>query len=154
MAKKKRIGVILLMAFLLLAAPGQTAYARNTVDHHYTYDYWGDVIKSIPAFELTYTIDGDSMEVALSGIDDVATGGGRIFLIDSTESRMNVFDSDFQFVTSVKLLRNEDNKIVLDEEGNQVLLMNPEGVWFHESLNEIDLADTGAERIVVLDGDG
>lgn len=154
MAKKKRIGVILLIAYLLLTAPGQTAYAMNTVDYHYTYDYWGNVIKSIPAFELIYTIDGDSMAVALSGIDDVAAGGGRIFLIDSTESRMNVFDYDFQFVTSIKLLRNEENKIVLDEEGNQVLLTNPEGVWFHEGQNEIYIADTGAERIVVLDGDG
>ncbi|MBD5460727.1 MAG: hypothetical protein HDR26_07270 [Lachnospiraceae bacterium] len=153
MAKKKRIWVILLLVLLLLAAPGETAYAMNTVDNHYTYDYWGVVAKSIPAFELAYTIDEECTDVALSGVDDVATGGNRIFLIDTTESRMNVYDADFQFVTSVKLLRNEEKKIVLDEDGNQVMLTNPEGVWFHESENEIFIADTGAERIVVLDGD-
>lgn len=154
MAEKKRMGVILLLALFLLAAPGQTAYAMNTEDYHYTYDYWAKAVKSIPAFELAYTIDGDCTDVTLSGVDDVATGGDRIFLIDTTESRMNVYDSDFQFAASVKLLRNEDNKIVVDAAGNQVMLTNPEGVWFHESENEIFIADTGAERIVVLDGDG
>lgn len=154
MAKKKRMGVILLLALALLAVPGQTAYARNTVDHHFTFGYWGVATKSIPAFELAYTIDGDCTDVTLSGADDVTTGDGRIFLIDTTESRMNVYDDEYRFVTSVKLLRNEDNKIVLDDAGNQVMLTNPEGVWFHESENEIFIADTGAERIVVLDGDG
>ncbi|MCD8106162.1 MAG: hypothetical protein LUF35_14485 [Lachnospiraceae bacterium] len=150
----KRIGVPILLATVLLTLPMQTVYARNAEDNCYTYDYWGEVQKSIPAFELAYTIDGDCMNVTLSGVDDVAAGGDRIFLIDTTESRMNVFDADFQFVTSVKLLRNEDNKIVLDDDGNQVMLTNPEGVWFHEQENEIYIADTGAERIVVLDGDG
>lgn len=154
MAEKKRIGAILLLALVLWAVPGQPAYAMNTEDHHYTYDYWGAVVKSIPAFELAYTIDGDCTDVTMSGVDDVATGGGRIFLIDTTESRMNVYDSEYAFVASVKLLRNEDNKIVIDDAGNQVMLTNPEGVWFHESENEIFIADTGAERIVVLDGDG
>lgn len=154
MAEKKRFWAVLLLALALLAAPGQTAYARNTQDSHYTYDYWGTVTKSIPAFELSYTIDGDCTDVTLSGVDDVAAGGGRIFLIDTAESRMNVYDSEFMFVASVKLLRNEENKIVLDGDGNQVMLTNPEGVWFHEGRNEIYIADTGAERIVVLDGDG
>lgn len=154
MAKRKRIGVILLLTIVLVWTQGQMAYAANTVDSNYTYDYWGVIQRSIPAFELAYTIDGDSLEVTLSGVDDVATSSDRIFLIDTTESRMNVFDSNFQFVTSVKLLRNEENKIVLDEAGNQVMLTSPEGVWFHESENEIFIADTGAERIVVLDGNG
>lgn len=154
MAKKKIIAVILLLALMLAGNSRTAVYAMNTEDAHYTYDFWGEVLKSIPAFELAYTIDGNKMDIPVSGIDDVATGGGRIFLIDTQESRMNVFDGEFQYVTSVKLLRGEDKKIVLDENGGQVALKNPEGVWFHESQNEIFIADTGAERIVVLDGDG
>lgn len=154
MAKKKIIGIILLMALVLSGFPAKETYARNTEDHHYTYDFWGAVLKSIPAFELAYTIDGNTMDIPVSGMDDVATGGGRIFLIDTQESRLHVFDDTYSYVTSVKLLRTEDKKIVLDENGGQVALKNPEGVWFHESQNEIYIADTGAERIVVLDGDG
>ncbi len=148
---KKWMKIMLSLVLVLAVFPGITAQA-NTIDNHYTYDYWGEEIRSIPAFERVYTIDEDSMNVALSSMDDVAAGGGRIFLIDSQQSRMNVFDDRYEFVTSVKLLRNEDNKIVLDEAGNQVALTNPEGVWFHEKENEIYIADTGAERIVVLDG--
>lgn len=154
MAKKKIIGILIIITLIFTAFPGKAAYARNTEDHHYTYDFWGEVLKSIPAFELAYTIDGNAMDIPVSGMDDVATGGGRIFLIDTQESRLHVFDNTYQYVTSVKLLRNEEKKIVLDENGGQVALTNPEGVWFHESENEIYIADTGAERIVVLDGDG
>lgn len=154
MAKKKIIAFLLLLALAFTWEPKAAVYAMNTEDHHYTYDFWGEVLKSIPAFELAYTIDGNTMDITVSGVDDVATGGGRIFLIDTQESRLHVFDEEFSYVTSVKLLRNEERKIVLDENGSQVALTNPEGVWFHESQNEIYIADTGAERIVVLDGDG
>ena len=154
MAKKKIIGILLALVLVFTGFPGRTAYARNTEDHHYTYDFWAEILKSIPAFELAYTIDGNAMDIPVSGMDDVAAGGGRIFLIDTQESRLHIFDDNYQYITSVKLLRNEDKKIVLDENGGQVALTNPEGVWFHEGGNEIYIADTGAERIVVLDGDG
>lgn len=144
----------MVLALILACFSYTPAYAMNTEDDHYTYNYWGDVVKSIPAFELTRTINESSLDIPLSGVDDVATSSDRIFLIDTQESRLNVFDSELQYVTSIKLLRNEENKIVLDDAGNQVMLTNPEGVWFHESEDEIYIADTGAERIVVLDGTG
>ncbi len=154
MAKKKIIAALLLLGFVLSLGSRTVGYAMNTEDYNYTYNFWADVIKSIPAFELAYTIDGNNMDVTVSGLDDVATGGGRIFLVDTQESRLHIFAEDFSYVTSIKLLRNEERKIVLDENGAQVALTNPEGVWFHESQNEIYIADTGAERVVVLDGDG
>lgn len=154
MAKKRILSSILLVVLILNCFPGQSVYATNTEDNHYTYDYWGYSLKSIPAFELAYTIDESSSDIAFSGIDDVATSSDRIFLIDTADSRLYVLDANYQYVTAVKLLRGADKKIVLDEGGNQVMLKNPEGVWYHEPENEIYIADTGAERIVVLDGDG
>jgi DNA-binding beta-propeller fold protein YncE len=53
----------------------------------------------------------------------------------------------------VRLLFTEEGRIALDSAGRQVLLTGPEGVFFHELTNEIYIADTGAERILVLDGD-
>lgn len=152
MTKKKTIGIILALALALTGFPKCQVSAANTISNNYIYNYWGDVIESVPAFERVYTIDEDCMDISVSGIDDVAAGGDRIFLIDTQQSRLNVFDKDLQYVTSIKLLRNEENKIVLDDSGNQITLVNPEGVWFHESKDEIYIADTGAERIVVLDG--
>ena len=107
MAKKKIIAFLLLLALVFMQEPKAAVYAMNTEDHHYTYDFWGAVLKSIPAFELAYTIDGNTMDITVSGLDDVATGGGRVFLIDTQESRLHVFDEEFSYVTSVKLLRNE-----------------------------------------------
>lgn len=142
-----------LMIFLLVSSAGSVT-AQATSGENYIYDYWGDTQKSIPAFELVATVNEENFGVRISGIDDVAAGGGRIFFVDSQESRVNVLDEEYEMATSIKLLRNEEGKIVVDEKtGEQVMLNGPEGVWFHENTNEIYIADTGAERIVILDGD-
>ena len=62
---------------------------------------------------------------------------GRIFMIDTIESRMNVFDSNGEYVYSTKLIRTADNKIALDENGNQIMLSAPEGVFIHDKQQEI-----------------
>lgn len=151
---KYKIGIVII-TFILVFHNALPVCAGTASDSNYTYDFWGRVNKSIPVFSLSRTIDEKSLGVTVSGFDDVCTAKDRIFLIDTKESRMNVLDSEFNLIVSVKLLRNKENKIVTDPDtGNQLVLTNPEGVWFHEGTNEIYIADTGANRIVVLDGDG
>lgn len=150
--KKNRIlGGVLLLVLLLGCLP-QTAYAADS--SNYTYDYWGQEQKSSPAFALAYTIDAKSQGVDFLGIDDVATSSDRVFLVDTKDSRVHVLDREYQYVTSIKLIRTENKKIALDEDGNQIKLTSPEGIWYHAQENEIYIADTGAERIIVLDGEG
>lgn len=147
--------IIFILSLVLMVFDTVPAYASNSSDDTYTYDYWGMATKSVPAFELTRTINEKSLGIAIQGFNDVCTSKDRIFLIDTVESRLEVLDRDFNLITSVKLIRNEDKKIVTDSvTGNQLVLTNPEGVWYHEPNNEIYIADTGASRIIVLDGDG
>ena len=151
--KWRYLGAVLAAVMLLpMTAEASSADGSNVVYEGYTYDFYGNAKESPAAFVLERTIDAGNMNgTALSGVDDVCTSkDGRIFMVDSVESRMNVLDGSGNFIQSVKLLRNPDGKIALDENGNQLVLTNPEGIWVHEKEQEIYIADTGAGRIVVL----
>lgn len=145
----------MLLIFCMLMIPVQAAASDGTsyVYDGYIYDYWENVKESPAAFMLEQTISQETMgDIALSSVDDVCTSeDGRIFVVDSVESRLNVLDASGGFLTSIKLIRDADNKIVIDENGQQVMLTSPEGCFVHEKNQEIYIADTGAERIVVLD---
>lgn len=129
-------------------------FAAQTVNNNYTYDFWKQVNPSVPAFELSNQIDeSDVGDLKLSSIDDVGASEDRIFIVDSVESRVNVFDKNTNLITSIKLIRDKENKIVMDNLNNQLILKSPEGIFVNEKENEIYIADTGAERIIVLDSE-
>lgn len=132
---------------------GATADGSNVFYDGYTYDYYGNAKESPAAFILERTItQADLDDMTLSSVDDVmASEDGRIFIVDSVESRIHILDSGGGYIDSLKLLRRVDGKIALDESGNQIVLSNPEGIWIHEKNGEIYVADTGAGRILVLD---
>lgn len=149
----KCLGAVLAAVMMLpMTVQATAADGSNVVYDGYTYDYYGNAKESPAAFVLERTITAENLNgTKLSSVDDVCTSrDGRIFFIDSLESRMNILDSDGSYLHSVKLLRNSEGKIALDDEGNQIMLTNPEGVWVHEQEQEIYIADTGAQRIVVL----
>lgn len=153
---KKKILIISLL--LTLAAAPMTAYASEadgtsyTYDG-YTYDFWGNAQDSPAAFELESVINQSNMEgMAVQGIDDVCTSAdGRIFLVDTLESRINIMNAEGKLLSSIKAIRNKDGKIEMDDAGTQLILKNPEGVFVHEKNQELYIADTGAKRIIVLD---
>lgn len=149
MRKKKNLLIYLLIAVLCIPS---LVFAKNTNEMSYAYDYWARVIEDIPFFEFYKTIDQGSMgDVKVSSMDDVTVSGDRIYIVDSVESRVNVFNSDFELITSIKVVRNEEGKIAIDPKTkNQIVLNAPEGVFIHEQEEEIYIADTGNQRIVVL----
>lgn len=139
---------------LCIMLSSTSAYAANTFESNYTYDFWGNVKRSLPAFELVNTIDGSSMgKIKLGSVDDVYVSKNRIFLVDATESRVDVFDTDLKLLTSIKLIKDENGRIIVNKETNKQLMLNkPEGVFYNATTDELYIADTGAERIMVLDG--
>ncbi|NSW91177.1 MAG: hypothetical protein HPY74_11010 [Firmicutes bacterium] len=150
--------LLLLLCFTTifsLIIPGISVNAEYTFETNYIYDSWRYPQKSIPAYELVETIDYTNMDnIPLSSVDDVFVSNGKIYLIDSVESRLNIFDENNKLIISVKLLKDKDNKIVVDPETNtQVILKNPEGVFVKEDIKEIYIADTGNERIIILDSE-
>lgn len=150
---KYKFMLVFIFLFCLMAL-GTTVHAENTVESDYIYDYWGNANKSISAFELSNILDGTNMGgIKLSSVTDVSVSEDKIFLVDSAESRINIFDRNMSFITSIKLIRDMDGNIVINKENNsQLMLTNPEGVYYSADRKELYIADTGAERIIVLDG--
>ncbi|MGF7142767.1 tetratricopeptide (TPR) repeat protein [Anaerotaenia torta] len=154
---KKRYFAAVLLCILLIFLP-EDVYAADGKSYDlegYTYNFWGDAVDSPAAFLPDKVIDeGDMGGVKVQGMNDVCTSeDGRIFLVDTLESRVNILDRTGEFLKSLKVIRNEENKIVIDETGAQFVLKAPEGVFYQESARELYIADTGAERILVLDGE-
>ena len=151
---KKAFSVLLALC-LLLPACGLAADGSSNVYAGYTYDYYGNV-KSTPApFLLEMTITSENLKgIALDSVDDVCTSqDGRIFLVDGKQSRVHVLDADGNMVKTLKTIRDTDNKIVILEDGSQLMFNGCQGAFYHEKQNELYIADTAAQRVVVLDGE-
>ena len=155
--KKKCMALLILSLICALLIPDMVYAADGTsyVYEGYIYDFWGNPKESPAAFELERVFSQDDLsEIKLSSINDVCTSkDGRIFCVDTTESRIHVLDESLQVLASIKLIRTREGKIALDEAGAQIALTSPEGVFVHEKERELYVADTGAKRILVLDLD-
>jgi sugar lactone lactonase YvrE len=152
----KKIVIIICMLILFAPIKADASDGSSYVYDGYIYDFWGNALDSPAAFTLERVIDESNLEgIKLLGVDDVcASKDGRIFIVDTLESRVNVFDEEGQLLRSLKVIRGADGKIVTDAiTGNQLILTSPQGVFVHEKNKEIYIADTGAYRIVVLDSD-
>lgn len=113
-------------------------------------------------------------------VADVCTApDGRIFVVDSNldTGRVFVFNPDGTMATicdetgaeqrgmnpinTIKAVNDKgrvanikiDGKGNLSDKGSTTSLKGCEGAFFHEKANELYIADTGNQRIVVLDGD-
>lgn len=156
--KKAWIKVILVLFMVLTTHVVRVDASDGTsyVYDGYIYDYWGYAKESPAAFTLEMVIDESNLEgIKLESVDDVCTSSdGRIFLVDSVQSRLNVLNDRGELIKSIKVIRDADDKIVTDpKNGDQLVLTSPEGVFVHEKNQEIYIADTGAYRIIILDSE-
>lgn len=144
---------LIFTVILCLLLPSTRVYAAHTAQNNYTYDFWGDAKRSLPAFEYVSTLDGSTMgSIPLESVDDVYVSKNRMFLVDSTQSRVDVFDKDLKFITSIKAIKRKNGKIVVNKGNKQLILNKPEGVFYDEASGELYVSDTGAGKIIVLDG--
>ena len=151
--KNLRKGFCAALLVLLVMLNALPVSAERTGRFTYTWGVFG-VENTVPGFTIKRVIDDSYMPIPLLRVDDVTVGGGRVFIADSEAGRVNVLDAeDYSFVTSIRLIRDTDGRFVIIEETNeQLMLEGPEGVFFNEYFNRLYIADTAAERIVVLDG--
>ena len=150
----KRI-VLLLLAALMLFTSAFAADGSSNVYQGYTYDFFRNV-KSTPApFVLAQVIDSKSVTKTgrtIETVTDVATSkDGRIFIVDKVNSIIYVLDENGQYLSFIKNVKDE-NKKNAQINGQNVQLTGPEGVFYHEKADELFICDTGAQRILVLDG--
>jgi len=153
----KRIAAAVLCCLVILTSEaGVSAYAadgNSYVYDGYVYDFWGEAQECPAAFSLGGVIDSDSLAYGFGSIDDVCTSAdGRIFLADKTNGRVNVFDEMGEFLASLKVIRSQDGKIALNEDGTQVTLSSPTGTYYHDKNEELYIADSANKMIYVLDG--
>ncbi|MCL2404598.1 MAG: hypothetical protein FWC92_03515 [Defluviitaleaceae bacterium] len=151
----KKFSRLAALALATIILSSTTVYAETTRRFNYTYGGITFIENTVSAFELARVIDRSYLPVPFERADDINVGGGRIFIADSLAGRVNVLCAyDYSFITSLRLMRDPDGRISTDPAtGEQVMLDSPEGVFFNESLNLLFIADTAAERIVVLNGD-
>lgn len=153
----KRIAAAVLCCLVVLTSEaGVSAYAADGSSYvydGYIYDFWGEAQECPAAFSLGGVIDSDSLAYGFGSIDDVCTSAdGRIFLADKTNGRVNVFDEKGEFIISLKVIRAEDGKIALNEDGTQVTLSSPTGAYYHDKNDELYIADSANKIVYVLDG--
>ena len=151
---KKLILLLLAVSVMLTAVPALAADGTSYVYEGYTFDFFGND-KSTPApFVLSAIIDAGSLSgIPLDSIDDVCTTeDGRIIIVDSRQSRVHVLDAGGKMLKTLKTIRDEDNKIVIAPDGSQLILNGCQGAFFHEKNNELYIADTAGQRVIVLDG--
>ncbi len=151
----KRFVLILLVASLALTSGiALAADGSSNVYQGYTFDFFGNTKSTPSPFILKQVITSENLKgIKLDRVDDVCTSeDGRIFLVDKSQSRIHVLDSEGKWLKSLKQLKGADGKNFLDANGKPVTLTSPEGVFYHEKAQELYVADTGAQRVLVLDG--
>ena len=153
MRKITRFTLAIIVALTMTITTITPVYAERTNTFDYTWGVMG-IEHTAAGFQIARVIDSSYMPIPMERVDDIAVGGGFVFIADSAMGRVNVLDAkDYSFVTSIRLVRDEDNNIVIIEETNEQLMLDgPEGVFFNTYLNRLYIADTSAYRIVVLDG--
>jgi tetratricopeptide (TPR) repeat protein len=139
---------------LILAALVSTSvFADKTNQYDYAYGPEG-IVSGVAGFALARTFNAEDI-AGLESVDDICVGNGRIYIADSVSSWIYVLDArDYSLITSIKLIRDENNRIVvIPGTSEQLMLRRPEGVFLSEDLNELYIADTGSERIIVVNSD-
>ncbi len=145
----------LVLILCLLAAPALAADGTSNIYEGYTYDFY-HYVKSTPApFRLAMTITSENLKgISLDSVDDICTSeDGRIFLVDSRQSRIHVLDENGTMLKTLKTIRDSENKIVILEDGSQLMMNGCSGAFYHEKQKELYIADTEARRVIVLDGE-
>lgn len=147
--------LIVLSCMIICVVPTQAADGNSYVYDGYIYDYWKNVKDSPAAFVLETVITADHLGgIPLSSVDDVCTSqDGRIFIADKVEGRVHVLDERGNLIHTLKTIRGENGKIVINEDGRQLVLNGTEGVFLHEKNKELYIADTLGTRIIILDSD-
>lgn len=151
----KRFMLLLLAALMLFTSVAYAADGSSNVYQGYTYDFFTNV-KSTPApFVLSQVIDSTTVTKTgrtIETVTDVCTSeDGRIFIVDKINSIIYVLDSQGQYLSFIKNVKDADKKNA-QINGQNVTLTSPEGVFYHEKADELYVCDTGAQRILVLDG--
>ena len=136
---------IILAVLLAVLIPADVSAFPADKTNQYDYSYGIDgVITSVAGFQLARTIDGKTFPVPLEGVNDIHSGGGKVYIVDTVLSSILILDAkDYSWLGIINIIDDGNDR--------QLALENPEGIFYCSVQDELFIADTGAERIVILD---
>ncbi len=148
MMKRKKVIIIFILLITIIIFPNVNLKAADNAKNdnrgYYTYDYWGNVMTSAPAYtfsrELTYS---DLNLSDHSAFYSVYYFNDKIYIIDEGLNQIHIVDYNFNLITSISSFINDDT---LD------YFKSPEGITVDKD-GKIYIADTGNYRLVVLNPD-
>ncbi|MDQ0170570.1 gluconolactonase [Paenibacillus tundrae] len=142
---KVRSWLIVLAASLLISGFGHNV-AHGAPYEGYTYNYWGNSVKSPIAFLPFRVITGTDAGTGAwqSPMDLYAAHNGLLYVLDSGNGRIIVLNDKWE---TMRVIQH------FEHEGKQDSFLNPEGLFVTES-GQIYVADTENRRVVELNPDG
>lgn len=138
--------LLVILAAVLLFAGLSPNSAQASPYEGYTYNYWGQAVKSPIAFLPSRAITG--LEAGTgewnAPTDIFISDEGLVYILDSGNGRIIVLNSEWETVREINGFQNN---------GKEDSFRNPEGI-FVTNKGQIYVADTENRRVVELNGDG
>lgn len=143
MIKKCKRVVLFVMIFQFVFS---TMIVADTSYQSYNFDYWGDVIPSPISYEPIRSIKGSEFGIGefKDPNDMFIAEDGKIYILDSGNSRIVIFDENFNLL---KVLDGFEN------EGSRDTFLKPGGLTVTKN-GDIFVADTENNRVVMLNQEG
>lgn len=102
-------------------------------------------VSDAPVYEVVQILDGRVIgDTGFSGITDMCTAAGHIYILDAGNNRVLVLDEGYTFKREIKLTAAD---------GSAITLNAPQGL-FVDASGTIFVADTENQRVLVCDGEG
>lgn len=149
--KNSRCLTTCLTAFVLIISLSLTVCAQNmTGTPNDVYTHWDTytgkkTVYSKPMYAVQQVVGNHSLQLeeALENVIDVKIYDNRIYLLSPEQSLISVLNNDYQLEKQMKLA---------DDSGQEIDFSGSKG--FYISNNQIFVADTENQRIIVADLDG
>lgn len=111
----------------------------------YTYNSKGEPVLTPEAATVVTLVDDSYADwgTLISPEDIQRSDNGDFYIADTGNARIVHLDKNYKFV--------EEIKAVIDEDGNEIPLKNPKGVFHHAGLNELYIADNDNNCVFVVD---
>lgn len=135
-----------LVALCLLTVSGLISVevnANTELSRAYNYNFWLETVPSAPAYRLKKEINVSAIQGVYNfgELADIHVGKERIYIVDRIGNQVIITDYEFNFVSRITLLKNDQNRI-MTEGGNQMRLTLPEGAFEAEN-GDLYIADSG-----------
>ena len=119
------------------------ANASTKISRDYNYNFWLETVPSAPAYRLKEEINVSAIQGVYNfgELADIHVGKERIYIVDRIGNQVIITDYEFNFISRITLLKNEENRI-MTEGGNQMRLTLPEGAFEAEN-GDLYIADSG-----------